>query len=187
MAYARFLEGEKVYLTPISIEDAEWYFHNLYDPETRKLTGTQRHFTKEGIAAYIERKNQDASSILLLIVLRDNDKPIGDIALQDIDSMNRNCNIRIALSSEEQTGKGYGSEALKLMLDYGFGILNMHRIELNVFDYNQHALHVYEKLGFRQEGIQREALYYNHKYHDSIMMSILENEFRAAQNIRTSH
>lgn len=182
MAYAKFLEGEQIYLTPISIEDKEWYFHNLYDPETRRLTGTQRHFTKEGIAAYIERKQQDDSCILLLIVLRHNNQPIGDVALQDIDSMNRNCNIRIALSAKEHTGKGYGSEALKLLLNYGFGILNMHRIELNVFDYNGRALHVYEKLGFKQEGIQREALYYNHKYHDSITMSILEHEFQALHN-----
>ncbi|WP_334076850.1 GNAT family protein [Paenibacillus sanfengchensis] len=181
MKYARFLEGKQVYLRPIGMEDAEWYFYDLYDPETRRLTGTQRHFTKEGIAAYIERKNQDDSSVLLLIALRENDELIGDIALQDIDSYNRNCNIRVAISSQAQTGKGYGSEALRLMLDYGFGILNMHRIELNVFDYNPRALHVYEKLGFKREGVQREALYYNHKYHDSITMSLLEHEFRAAK------
>ncbi|GIP51359.1 GNAT family N-acetyltransferase [Paenibacillus vini] len=176
---ARFLEGEQVYLRPIGAEDAEWYFHNLYDPETRRLTGTQRHFTKEGISAYIERKIQDDSSVLLLIALCENDELIGDIALQDIDPYNRNCNIRIAISSLAQTGKGYGTEALNLMLDYGFGILNMHRIELNVFDYNPRALHVYEKLGFKREGVQREALYYNHEYHDSITMGLLEDEFRA--------
>lgn len=180
LANIRFLEGEHVYLRPIGLEDADWYFRNLYDPETRRLTGTQRHFTREGIASYIERKSQDDSSVLLLIALRENDELIGDIALQDIDSYNRNCNIRIAISTGAQTGKGYGTEALKLMLNYGFGILNMHRIELNVFDYNPRALHVYEKIGFKREGVQREALYYDHRYHDSITMSILEQEFREA-------
>lgn len=68
---------------------------------------------------------------------------------------------------------------MKLMLDYGFGVLNLHRIELNVFDYNARAMHVYEKLGFKREGVQREALFYDHKYHDSILMSILEDGFRA--------
>lgn len=183
MKYARFLEGQKVYLRPIGAEDTEWYYHSLYDSETRKLTGTQRQYTKESIAAYIERKSQDDSSVLLLIALRDNDELIGDIALQDIDVYNRNCNIRVAINSQAQTGKGYGSEAMRLMLDYGFGILNMHRIELNVFDYNSRAIHVYEKLGFKREGIQREALFYNHAYHDSITMSILEHEFRAVNGV----
>lgn len=179
MSYAGFLMGEKVYLRPMNVEDAEWYFHNLHEPEMRRWTGTKRHFTKEFIAAYLERKGQDDSSVLLAIVRRDEDRPIGDIALQDIDPSNRCCNIRIAINQTADTGKGFGSEAMKLMLDYGFGVLALHRIELNVFDYNERAMHVYEKLGFKREGVQREALFYDHKYHDSILMSMLEDEFRA--------
>ena len=99
------------------------------------------------------------------------------ITIQDIDTMNRNANIRIALTNSSQN-KGYGTEALQLMLDYGFGVLNLHRIELNVFSYNHRAMRVYEKVGFKQEGVQREALFYNHQYHDSILMSILEDEYR---------
>ncbi|MBT2642928.1 GNAT family N-acetyltransferase [Bacillus sp. ISL-41] len=173
----RLLIGDRLYLRPLSLEDTETYFQQLFDPEVRRLTGTTRAFTKEGIQRYIEAKSQDISSVLLLIALKDTDQVIGDIALQDIDPINRNCNIRIAIESEYQ-GKGYGSEVMPLMLDYGFGILNMHRIELEVFAYNPRAIHVYEKLGFKQEGIQRDYLYYNHKYHDCIKMSILEDEFR---------
>jgi RimJ/RimL family protein N-acetyltransferase len=173
----RLLVGERVYLRPLSLEDTETYFQQLFDPEVRRLTGTTRAFTKEGIHRYIDGKSQDSSTVLLFICLKDTDEVIGDIALQDIDSINRNSNIRIAIASEYQ-GKGYGSEAMPLMLDYGFGILNMHRIELEVFSYNSRAIHVYEKLGFKQEGIQRDYLYYNHKYHDCIKMSILEDEFR---------
>ncbi|GJM82041.1 N-acetyltransferase [Paenibacillus sp. HMSSN-139] len=154
-----FLMGEKVYLRPMNVEDAEWYFHNLHEPEMRRWTGTKRHFTKEFIAAYLERKGQDESSVLLAIVRRDEDRPIGDIALQDIDPSNRCCNIRIAINHTADTGKGFGSEAMRLILDYGFGVLALHRIELNVFDYNERAMHVYEKLGFKREGVQREALF----------------------------
>nr|WP_231558770.1 GNAT family protein [Brevibacillus thermoruber] len=90
-----------------------------------------------------------------------------------------NANIRIAITSREHQGRGLGTEAMRLLLDYGFGILNLHRIELNVFSYNARAIRAYEKLGFQREGVQREALYYNHQYHDSIIMSILEDEYRA--------
>lgn len=174
----RFLEGERVYLRPINQEDTELYYHQLFHPETRRLTGTQKHFTIEQISRYIDGKSQDASTVLLLIALRDSDTVIGDIALQDIDVMNRTANIRIAIGADYQ-GSGYGSDAMKLMLDYGFGILNLNRIELNVYSYNDRAQHVYEKLGFVKEGVQREALYYNHEYHDSILMSMLQKEYRA--------
>ena len=178
MENVRFLEGKEVYLRPIEASDTDWYFSTLYDPETRRLTGTQMHHTREQIASYIEAKSQDRSSVLLIIATRSDDTPIGDIAIQDIDTMNRNANIRIALTNGSQN-RGYGTEALRLMLDYGFGILNLHRIELNVFSYNHRAMRVYEKVGFKQEGVQREALFYNHQYHDSILMSILEDEYRA--------
>ncbi|CAH0119221.1 hypothetical protein PAE9249_01720 [Paenibacillus sp. CECT 9249] len=180
----KLLEGDKVYLRPIGLDDTELYFRMLFHPETRRLTGTKKHFTKEQIRQYIEGKTHDSSTVLLLIALCETDEVIGDIALQDIDATNRNANIRIAIDGSGHQGKGYGSEALHLMLDYGFGILNLHRIELNVFDYNGRAKHVYEKLGFKQEGVQREALFYDHKYHDSIMMSILEDEYRRMRNIR---
>jgi RimJ/RimL family protein N-acetyltransferase len=64
------------------------------------------------------------------------------------------------------------------MLDYGFGIANLHRIELDVFAFNERAIRTYEKLGFQREGVKRDMLYYNHQYHDAILMSILEHEFR---------
>jgi RimJ/RimL family protein N-acetyltransferase len=174
----KFLEGEKVYLRPISVDDTETYLQLLTDPKTRKLTGTQKSFNKEQIRDYITSRNQDPSNVLLLISLQINDKVIGDIQLLEIDTINQSCYIRISIESEENQGKGYGTEALKLMLEYGFGILHLHRIELNVFSFNKRALHVYENLGFKIEGIQREALFYDHQYHDSIIMSMLAHEYR---------
>ncbi|MBY0085954.1 GNAT family N-acetyltransferase [Brevibacillus sp. M2.1A] len=178
-AAVRFLEGERVFLRPIGTEDTELYFRSLFNKETRMLTGTQKHFTREQIHQYIANKGQDSSSVLLLICLRENDQVIGDVQIGDIDPNNRNAFIRISIDQSAYQGKGYGSEALLLMLDYGFGILNLHRIELNVFAFNERAIHTYEKLGFQREGVQRQALYYNHAYHDSILMSMLADEYRA--------
>lgn len=175
----RFLEGERVYLRPANPEDVPGYFGMLFDPELRRLTGTQEVFSFPGIERYIEKKSQDSSGILLLIALSDNDQVIGDIALQDIDHVNRNAGLRIAIQTDGHTGKGYGPEAIRLMLEYGFGVLNLHRVELQVFGYNERAIKAYEKVGFTREGVQRQGLYYNHRYHDSILMSMLEDEFRA--------
>lgn len=178
MAPVKFLEGKQVYLRPIEAADTDWYFASLYQRDTRKLTGTQKHYSREQIAEYIAGKSKDSSSVLLLIARQEDDSLIGDIAIQGIDPLNRNASIRIAINQDAQQGKGYGTEALLLMLDYGFGVLNLHRIELNVFSYNERAMHVYEKIGFVKEGVQRDALYYEHRYYDSILMSILEDEYR---------
>ncbi|MNP53465.1 Spermidine N(1)-acetyltransferase [compost metagenome] len=64
------------------------------------------------------------------------------------------------------------------MLWHAFEKLNLHRVELGVFAFNKRAIHVYEKLGFNREGVQRDLLFLNQEYHDSILMSMLEHEYR---------
>lgn len=176
--HSGLLTGDKVYLRTLNGEDAGLYYHMFYGAEVRRLTGTQRHINKEQMAAYIERKAEDDSAVLLLIALKENDEVIGDIAIQDMDRGNRTANLRIAIGDERHQNKGYGREALVLMLDYGFGILNLHRIELEVYTFNSRAAHVYESVGFVREGVRRQTLFYNHEYHDVVMMSMLENEYR---------
>ena len=65
---------------------------------------------------------------------------------------------------------------MRLMVDYGFKALNLHRIGLDVFSYNERAVHVYEKMGFKREGLQRDSLFYDGEFHDTILMAILEDE-----------
>ncbi|MBC1936217.1 GNAT family N-acetyltransferase [Listeria grandensis] len=178
MRQDKLLQGEFIFLRPLHPNDLDAYYTMFFNEDVRRLTGTKQAFTYPQIEQYIATKWQESDAILLLICLQDTEEVIGDIAIQDIDTTNRHANLRIAISKTEHQSKGYGSEAMRLMLDYGFGILNLHRIELNVFDYNKQATRAYEKVGFIVEGIQREALFYNHTYHDSITMSILAREYR---------
>lgn len=173
----KFLQGERVYLRPIEKEDAENCYKSLFNTEVRRLTGTQKSYSRTNIDLFIDKISQDDSRVDLIIAMQENDQTIGDIALMDIDLQNRSGAIRIAINSEQDFGKGYGTEAMRLVLDYGFGILNLHRIELDVYSFNERAIHTYEKLGFKREGTKRDALYYDYQYHDSIIMSILQDEF----------
>ena len=174
----KVLQGKKVYLKPLNASDAKTYYNQLFNVETRRLTGTKAIFNYEQIVEYIDRKRGDDSSVILLIGLQETDELIGEIVLQDLDYTNRSANLRVAIDQPAHQGQGYGTEALRLILDYGFGILQLHRIELNVYDFNERAAHVYEKVGFKVEGRQRDALFYDHKYHDAILMSMLEDEYR---------
>ncbi len=118
----------------------------------------------------------DDTRIDFVIVRHEDDEPVGEVVLNEIS--NRNANIRIALFDTQYFNKGYGTEAMQLMLNFGFGNLQLHRIELGVYNHNERGIHVYKKLGFKKEGVLRDYLFYNHRYYDLILMSILEDEYR---------
>jgi RimJ/RimL family protein N-acetyltransferase len=82
------------------------------------------------------------------IILKDTREYVGEVVLNGIDWGTRSANFRIALASKNYFGKGFGSEATRLILTFGFESLDLHRIELEVFDFNPRAQHVYEKIGF---------------------------------------
>ena len=101
------------------------------------------------------------------------------MVINQIDRDNNCANIRIAIFSPDDYGGGYGTEAMRMMVDYGFRELKLHRISLGVFAFNPRAIRVYEKVGFKREGILRDILFYDGEYHDEIVMSILEQEWAA--------
>ncbi|WP_307480456.1 GNAT family N-acetyltransferase [Cytobacillus purgationiresistens] len=102
---------------------------------------------------------------------------IGVVSLINIDAKNQNAECVIDIGEKEYWGKGYGGEALRLLLNYAFLELNLHRVALKVFSFNEKAVHLYKKLGFKQEGWSRENLYRYGKWHDVIHMGILKDEF----------
>jgi RimJ/RimL family protein N-acetyltransferase len=86
--------------------------------------------------------------------------------------------MTIIIGEKDAWGKGYGTEAGHLLLDYAFNRLGFHRISIGVVGFNKRALRFWESLGFEKEGVERDEYFYDNKYSDGIMMSILENEFR---------
>lgn len=179
------LKGEKIYLKKLDKEYAEEYWDGLNNCsiEATVFTGTKQIFNKTDVIGYLEDISTDKSRIDFLIFEKESDKIVGEVVINDIYMGNRSANIRIALNRKEDFSKGYGSEALILALNYGFAMLNLHRIELDVYSFNKRATHVYEKIGFVKEGIVRDGLFFNNKYYDEIIMGILENEFREKYNI----
>jgi RimJ/RimL family protein N-acetyltransferase len=81
------------------------------------------------------------------------------------------------IGDEKNRSKGYGTEAIRLGIKYGFEVLNLNNIELKVYDFNERALNTYKKAGFKEYGRRRQAYYLNGKYHDVICMDILREEY----------
>lgn len=175
------LKGERVILRPIDASDADAMFAGLGDEESMRLTGTQQSFTLKQVRAFCARV-RDADDRLDYAITLEDGRYRGEVVLNDIDWTNRSANFRIAVPGPEDRGKGYGTEATRLLLRHAFDALALHRIELGVFDFNSRAQHVYKKLGFVQEGVSRDALLWEGEYHDAIQMSLLEPDYRAKQD-----
>ena len=112
-------------------------------------------------------------------ILRKEDRVyLGDVVLSGIDEDNRSGAFRIALTGPDVFGKGYGTEATRLLLGYAFDVVGLHRVSLEVFDFNPRAQRAYEKAGFVREGLQREALWWDGEWHDVVTMAILKNDPR---------
>lgn len=174
------LNGNIVYLKKLDKEYIEEYWDNFKNTsiETMIFTGSAQAFNKTEIENYINRVAADSDRVDFLIFSKQDNKIVGEVVINEVDRNNRCGNIRILINKKEDFSKGYGTEAMILALNYGFGMFNLHRIELEAYPFNNRAIHVYEKIGFKREGLRRDGAYYNHKYYDMITMSFLENEFR---------
>jgi len=103
---------------------------------------------------------------------------IGQITLEHINWKNRNAELGIVIGDKKKWGKGYGTEAIQMILGYGFHQMNLYNIYLWVFEYNHRGIRCYEKCGFKKDGALRQSHFYQGKYHNVLLMSILKNEFK---------
>jgi diamine N-acetyltransferase len=174
-----FLVGSSVALRPVERSDMEAIRGWVNDPEIRALIGETRPLTPGSAEAYFEKLQHDESRIWFIIVERATQRRLGECGLLRMMPPWRTTDLSMILGERDAWGKGYGTEAITLLMDYAFGFLNFHRIAIGVVGFNHRALRFYEKVGFQREGVQRDGYYYAYQYHDFVMMSILDHEFRA--------
>lgn len=172
------LESKRIYLRPLQELDAPIMLAITTEEEIRYMTGTKSNFTIEQIKAHINHLNNDSSRYDFAICLKENDQVIGELSIMDIEEDNKKAGFRISMRSIELTGKGYGTEAIKLVQRFVFEELNLNRLQLEVFSHNLRGIRAYEKAGFVKEGVLRESLNYNGEYSDEIIMAILKNEYK---------
>ncbi|MFG2826282.1 GNAT family N-acetyltransferase [Streptomyces sp. NPDC048434] len=166
------LTGARIRLAPLSSRHAAAFHTAAVDPETRRLTGTHHDFTLEEMQAWCAGSADRADRLDLAIEDRETGGFLGELALSGIDPPNAHGSFRIALTPDA-TGRGIGSEAIRLLLDYAFDRVGLHRVQLEVFDYNPRARRTYEKCGFEVEGRMREALFWDGAWHDVFVMAAL--------------
>ena len=172
MKYFKKLEGEHVYISPMHPDDAEIYTKWLNNTEIVQYLSLRNSMVSiAGETEYIE--NFSNKDFHLCIVKQENDELIGNIGLNEIDYKNGTAELGIFIGEKENLGKGYGTEAIKLLVDYAFNELRLHSIYLRTYDFNERAQKSYEKCGFKEFGRRHESIFVNGKYHDVIYMELI--------------
>lgn len=169
------LENDVLKLRPFEIEDIDQILPHFNDEEVRRYLAVIFPVNKLVERNFIESLYKDDKNILLGMEV--NGTLIGSIGLHRIDWVNRSTELGVVIFRKEYWNKGYGTKAIDLMLKYAFEYLNMNRVSLKVYEYNERAIHVYEKCGFKVEGRLRKAKFFKGRYWDVLVMSILRDEY----------
>lgn len=147
------------------------------DPEvTHLLGGFSSGYSMEDLKEWISF-HRTRSDEVLWVIADPEDACVGHVGLYQIDYRVRKAEFAIMIGDKSLWNKGIGGQVTKAVIDFGFRQLNLHRIHLDVLASNPRAIHLYEKMGFRQEGILRDYQFKNGQYIDVIVMSILETEW----------
>jgi len=176
--------GEIVILGPIQKDYVPRYVEWLNDWEVRRFLAPNlpHPYSLQDEEDWFNRQRQENDSRVFAILTREEGRLIGNCGLHQIDWTNRNAIFGIFIGDKNYWGKGYGTDATRTILRYAFGEANLHRVELEVFSFNQRGIRVYEKCGFKLEGVRRQALYREGAWHDEHVMAILRQEWEALQH-----
>lgn len=176
MRYFKKIEGERVYLSPINVEDAEKYTEWLNDLEiTVNLSMPHNTYTLEQEKDALKSLSDEGYNFA--IVNQADDQLLGNCGLMNVNLVNRIGEVGIFIGNKSFWNQGYGTEAMKLLLDYAFNLLNLNNIILKVYAFNKRAYHCYKKCGFKEIGRRREAHIIAGEKYDEIYMDILASEF----------
>ena len=175
----KILVGDNVYLSPISLDDVEKYAEMVNDIKVSVGLG---YLSYTNIVDF-EREKEFLISVkkekMFAVRLLENDELLGNVGFKSIGEIHRTAEMGIMLGNPKYQRKGYGMEAINLLLDYGFSFLNLRNISLSVFEYNEVAYNLYKKAGFKEVGRLRKAVEIMGKTYDVIIMDMLKEEFQS--------
>ena len=173
MKYFKKLLGDRIYLSPRNADDVEIFTKWLNDFQVTDYTGNSAAlYTLAGEKEYLEANSSPEATFSIIDL--ETDELIGTVGLEQIDYISKTATLGIFIGEDAYRSKGYGTEAIKILVDYGFNILRLHNINLHVFEFNKPAIRSYEKVGFKECGRRHECYFLNGEYHDQITMEIID-------------
>ena len=174
-----FLKGPRIYLRVLIEEDINGPYISWFN-DSEICKGNSHHifpYTKQLAVEYLETIRKSSDELVFAIVSNDDDRHIGNIALQHIHPINRSAELSIILGEKTLWGKGYANEAAGLLVSHAFSSLNLRRISCGTFETNVSMQKLARSLGMTEEGRRRQAAFKEGKYLDIIEFGLLKSEF----------
>ena len=171
------IRGKRIILREQREEDASFFAYWFNQPKVMFQCGFEKPTDEEEEKRRITGSHRSEDSVWFTITDLDG-RIIGETGLLRMFPAWNQTDLTIIIPDPAMQRKGYGTEAIRLMLDMAFHEYGMHRVSIGVVGMNTDALKFYKKIGFKQEGILEEAYYYNNEYSDFIMMRILSHEWK---------
>ncbi|EHY88839.1 GNAT family N-acetyltransferase [Saccharomonospora azurea] len=169
--------GELVQLRPLEPDDADHFWRWHKDPDVvRWMTGDYHLSLAQTRARFAERKRNSYSELSFVVETLADGTPIGGVRLDGATPETACAEVSLYLGRKDYWGRGYGTDALRTVCRYGFDVMRLHSIVLWVVPENDAAVRLYRKVGFREDGRQRDAFRGAGRWHDMILMTLLEGE-----------
>ena len=181
-----FVRGPRVSLRPPHENDVPLVVQWLNEPQTRRYLSRVFPLTEAEERKFVEANTSPGGSHLpFIIVDSQTHEPIGCTGMHQIDWVHRRCELGIFLGSVERRGQGLGREAFELLMAYAFEGLNLHRVMLTVYPFNEQGIRCYEAIGFTKEGVDRDSQFVEGRYWDVIRYGMLAREWFARKSLAT--
>jgi RimJ/RimL family protein N-acetyltransferase len=174
------LAGENVRLTGLRASDVSAILAWREDTRFLRLWNSDPLVgrSEAKILEWIDEANRPTTGMAFAIRLHQEEDLIGIVGLDEIEWPNRVASLGIGIGDPDHWGKRYGTDATRLMIDYAFNELNLHRLQLTVFEFNARAIALYEKMGFRKEGTFRQFMERDNKRYDMLLYGLLRSEWK---------
>lgn len=170
------IEGDKIYLRPITIEDTELIVKWRNSKNVVKNFIYRKPISKQEHIDWFKTKVETGKVHQFIICGKEDDTPLGSVYLQNFDDENKKAEYGIFIGEQGVYGCGIGTAALGLLLKYGFEELHLHKIFGRILSYNKASIVIAQKLGCVQEAYLKEEIFINGKYEDLIFMAKINNK-----------
>ena len=174
------MNAERARLGALASEDSGLLYQWINTRELVTLNGGYRPVHGVSHAEWFARIQKQSDCVIFGIRLAPSSVLIGTCQLHSIHPVHRSAELQIRIGAADCRGKGYGTQAMQQLLEFGFRDLNLHRIHLHVLANNQAALRLYRRFHFQEEGKMRSAIYVDGNYQDVVLMGLMRDEFDAS-------